>query len=287
MPLPGRFCRLCLRLLRLTFAALPWPPAVPPLPGARVIEVARISANVGDYAAGATFVSAPGEVHAVARAWIAAATAGGYKVLAERSLDHVHVASLIDASGKRAHLLLQAEGTDRAAGVFDFSRHPQIPLTGKCVEPPLRARKFSLDRGAITHDGGYQRGLYEVDVHSQIGHDFDGDGELDALVPATDRAACPEDVRWTVYLARGACMHAVGSVGPGELANWDPPPAAPGPRPLTFQNDRNALGDGGVVQTTVTTSYTFDAKKSRYVQTNRDERKGVCHHCPWGSCKPL
>lgn len=267
--------------------SLPWPPGVPQLAGARVIETARISANVGESPAGATFVTAKGEVHAVANAWIAAAKAQGLKVLAERALDGVHVASMIDTAGKRSHLLVQTEDTGRSAGVFDVGKHPQVPLRGRCKEAPLRERKFEVDRGAITHDGGYQRGIYPQNVESQIGHDFDGDGELDAIVPTTHRARCPEDVRWTVYLARGACMHEVGTVGPGELITWDLETDKPGPRPIVMRQETNALGDGGVVQTRVNTRYVFDAKKSKYVQSSRTEEKGVCHHCPWGGCKAL
>lgn len=39
---------------------------------------------------------------------------------------------------------------------------------------------------------------------------------------------------WTVYLARGGCMHAVGTVGPGELEMGDLQTAEPGPRPLVL-----------------------------------------------------
>lgn len=265
----------------------PWPAGVPPLAGAQVIEIARISANVGDSLAGATFVTAPGEVHAVALAWIASAKAQGFRVMAERSLARVHVASLIDASGKRAHLLVQTEDEGRAAGLFNREKHPQAPLAGRCAEAPLRERRFSVDRGHITHDGGYERGIFDVHVESELGHDFDGDGELDAIVPTADRATCPEDVKWTVYLARGGCMHAVGTVGPGELITWDLQTDRPGPRPIVMEHERTELGDGGVIRTAVKTTYTFDAKKSRYVQSKREESRGVCHHCAWGECKPL
>ena len=42
--------------------------------------------------------------------------------------------------------------------------------------------------------------------------DFDGDGTLDAVVPETERAYCAEDVRRTIYLARGSCGHRAGTI---------------------------------------------------------------------------
>lgn len=266
--------------------ALPWPPDVPPLANARVIEVARISANVGDSPTAATYVVAPGDVHAVTAAWIASAQQHGFRVLAERSNDRVHVASLIDGAGRRANLLMQVDEQGTVAGMFGRGTHAQLPLKGKCGEAPLRTRRFKVDRGAITQNGGYRRELLDVRVESQLGHDLDGDGELDALVPTGDPARCPVDVTWTVYLARGGCMHAVGTVGPGELATWDLETDAPGPRPLTLEARRNALGDGGVVSTQTRSTYTFDRKKSRYVRTKREEQRGVCHHCPTEECAP-
>lgn len=266
-------------------AGLPWPDGVPRLAGATVIETARISANVGGSPAGATYVTAAGEAHVVALAWIAAARAAGFRVLAERAVERVHVASLIDAGGRRAHLLVQADGEGRAAGMFNYGGNPQVRLRGRCVEVALRERRFAVDRGAIGHDGEYRRGTYEQVAASQIGHDFDGDGELDAIVPTTRPAACPEDVTWTVYLARGACMHAVGTVGPGELVTWDLVTDRPGPRPIVMDHEKTELGDGGVISTKVRTTYTFDAASSRYVRRGREDSRGVCHHCPWGTCK--
>lgn len=267
-------------------SALPWPPDVPPLAGARVIEVARISANVGDSPTTATYVVASGDVHAMTLAWIASAQQRGFRVLAERSIDGVHVASLIDAAGRRANLLMQVDEQGTVAGMFGRGAHAQVRLKGKCGEAPLRTRRFQVDRGAITHGGGYRREVFEVGVEPQLGHDLDGDGELDALVPTGDRARCPGDVTWTVYLARGGCMHAVGTVGPGELETWDLQTDRPGPRPLTLEARHNALGDGGVVSTKTRSEYAFDRDRSRYVRTKREEQRGVCHHCPTEACTP-
>lgn len=91
---------------------------------------------------------------------------------------------------------------------------------------------------------------------------------------------------WTVYLARGGCMHAVGTVGPGELEMGDLQTAEPGPRPLVLASQRNALGDGGVIGTKVRSTYVFDRRRSRYVRTEREEQRGVCHHCATESCTP-
>lgn len=46
--------------------------------------------------------------------------------------------------------------------------------------------------------------------------DLDGDGTLDVLVPLPGARsppdACPEDVRWAIYVVRGACGHLVGEI---------------------------------------------------------------------------
>lgn len=265
-------------------ASLPWPVNVPVLPGVRVIEVARISAGIGDSPDGATFVVGRGELHAFANAWIAAAQARGFRVLAARFDDHVHTASFSDGSGRRGNLLLQKSHDGEVAGVFDFGEQKPVKLAGPCVQVPLRERVFAVDRGGITHDGGYRRELVEMRMASRLGYDFDRDGELDVLVPTKDPANCPDDLMWTVYLARGECAHAVGVVGPGDL--WTGSEGAgTGPRVLEFESGNTVLGDGGVVKTTIRTTYEF--RGGRYVRVKRTPSTGVCHHCPWGSCKEL
>lgn len=265
-------------------AALPWPADVPVLPGVRVIEVARISAGIGDSPDGATFVAGRGELQAFAEAWIAAAQARGFRVLAVRFDDHVRTASLSDGSGRRANLLLQRSDDGEVAGVFDFGAQKQVLLAGPCVEVPLRERVFEVDRGGITHDGGFRREVVEIRMAARLGYDFDRDGELDVLVPTKDPARCPDDLMWTVYLARGGCAHAVGVVGPGDLSMGGVE-AGTGPRALEFQAESTVLGDGGVVKTTVATRYEF--RGGRYVRVKRTPSEGVCHHCPWGECKEV
>ncbi len=264
--------------------SLPWPANVPVLPGVRVIEVARISAGIGDSPDGATFVAGRGELHAFAEAWIAAAQGRGFRVLAVRFDDHVHTASFSDGSGRRANLLLQKSDDDEVAGVFDFGEHKQVKLAGPCVAVPLRERVFEVDRSGITHGGGFRREVVEMRMAARLGYDFDRDGELDVLVPTKDPARCPDDLMWTVYLARGECAHAVGVVGPGDL--WmGGEGAGTGPRVLEFESESTVLGDGGVVKTTVRTLYEF--RGGRYVRVKRTPSKGVCYHCPWGECKEV
>jgi hypothetical protein len=260
---------------------LPWPADVPPLAGMKIIKDARISANVGDSADVGTFVAGRGELHATAAAWIASAQGRGFRVLAERFDERVHVASLIEGGGRRAYLLLEHDG-EELAGVFNYGRDGQVALTGRCVEVPQRERIFEVDRGAITHGGGFRREVVEMHMPTRLGYDFDNDGELDALVPTREAAKCPGDVRWTVYLARGDCAHAVGDVGPGDLVMWTEG-AGKGPRALEFEAETTVLGDGGVVRTTVTSRFEF--KGSRYVRTRRTPQTGICHHCAWEACK--
>jgi hypothetical protein len=263
--------------------ALPWPADCPRLPGARVDEIAGISANVGDSPAGATYISVKGDLQTTFAAWRESATSHGYRVLAEHANDHVRVASLIDRGGARAHILMQDGGDGGLNGMFGRGRNPPVRLRGRCVDPPIRTRSFDVERSAIVHGGEFRRERGIQSHESQLGHDFDDDGELDLLVPTRARAACPRDLMWTVYLSRDGCAHAVGEVGPGELESMSEGPTS-GPRPLVFRSQAVALGDGGTVQTTITTTYNFDGK--RYVRRDRKQERGTCHHCPVEQCHP-
>jgi hypothetical protein len=266
--------------------AAPWPEDCPPLVGARVLEIARISANVGDSAKGAVFIVVRGELEATYQAWRDSAKARGFRVVSEHASEGARAASLIDPAGGRAHILLQRSDGDELAGMYGRGRRQPVALRGPCIAVTPRTREFDVERGAIGYDGTYVRERGPVFRATRFGHDFDADGELDLLVPTTGRAACPGDLTWTVYLARGGCFHAVGEVGPGDLSheNEDDGVTATGPRPLLFHRQSNALGDGGVIATEVRSTYTFDG--ARYVRSAREVTRGVCHHCAVEVCRP-
>lgn len=264
--------------------AASWPEDCPPLAGARVVEIARISANVGDSPKGAAFIVVRGELEATYQAWRDSAKARGFRVVSEHASEGARAASLIDPAGGRAHILLQRSDGDELAGMYGRGRRQPVALRGPCVAVTPRTREFDVERGAIGYDGTYLRERRPVFRATRFGHDLDADGELDLLVPTTDRAACPGDLTWTVYLARGGCFHAVGEVGPGDLSSENDGAAATGPRPLLLYRQSNALGDGGVVSTEVRSTYTFDG--ARYVRSAREETRGVCHHCAVEVCRP-
>lgn len=262
---------------------LAWPTEVPPLAGAQLLEHARISARVGDSPRGATFIAVRGELQQIFAAWLDAAAARGFRVLAERGTTHVRAASLIDGDGRRASLLLQRDGDDELAGVFNFGHHPQTTLRGPCVPIPTHFREFVVERQGIDQDGQGRAERVRARVEARLGQDLDGDGELDVLVPTDARATCPQDITWTVYLARGACGHAVGVVGPGEIELYDDP-LPPGPRPLVFRAQTQALTDEGLMTTTIVSTYSF--RGGRYVRTDRARERWGCHHCPLETCTP-
>ena len=260
----------------------PWPEDCPPLAGASLLEIARISADVGDSPRGSVYIVARGELQATYAAWRDAARARGFRVLAEHASEQVRAASLIDPAGARAHIPLQRSDGDELAGMFGRGRREPTPLRGPCVAVSPRSRAFDVERGAIGYDGSYHRERRLVVYEARFGHDFDADGELDLLVPTAEPAACPRDLTWTVYLGRGGCFHAVGEVGPGDLEHDGV--VATGPRPLRFWSQASELGDGGVISTTVHSTYTFDG--AGYVRSARDQERGVCHHCSVEICRP-
>ena len=264
--------------------AAPWPEDCPPLAGGRVLEVARISANVGDSPPGAVYVEAHGELQATYAAWRDAAKARGFRVLAEHTSEYVRAASLIDAKGGRAYILMQRGGEEgELAGMFNRGRSEPTRLRGPCVAVSTRTREFDVERSAIVHNNEFRRERVIEHHETRFGHDFDADGELDLLVPTSAPATCPADLTWTVYLARGGCFHQVGKVGPGDLS-YDDGGAAAGPRPLLFEAQSTELGAGGSVSTTIRTTYTF--KGARYVRSARDVDRGVCAHCAVEVCRP-
>ncbi len=264
-------------------SAAPWPEDCPPLAGGRVLEVAKISANVGDSPPGAVYVEAHGELQATYAAWRDAAKARGFRVLAEHASERVRAASLIDATGGRAYILMQRGEDDEVAGMFNRGRREPLRLRGPCVAVSTLTRTFDVERSGIGHHNEFRRERVVEHHETRFGHDFDADGELDLLVPTAEPAVCPADLTWTVYLARGGCFHRVGKVGPGDLS-YDDGVAATGPRPLLFEAQSTELGDGGSVSTTIRTTYTFNG--TGYVRSARNQDSGVCAHCPVKVCRP-
>ncbi len=268
-------------------AAVPadlWPEQCPRLEGATIVEVSGISANIGDSPAGATYIAARGELAASFVRWCDAAKARGFRVIAEHTGARARAASLVDGAGGRAYLLLQTQGPDELAGMFRHGVGAPVRLRGPCKVVVPRTRVFDVDRSAIVQGGAFRRERVLEQVETHFGHDFDGDGELDLLVPTASAAQCPGDLMWTVYLSRGGCAHAVGEVGPGELEFFSNSEGVTGPRPLVFTKRSTALGDGGSVTTSVRTTYVF--KGAGYVRGAREEQKGLCHHCPVEVCRP-
>ncbi|HEX5503429.1 MAG TPA: hypothetical protein VFW96_12460 [Thermomicrobiales bacterium] len=125
------------------------------------------------------------------------------------------------------------------------------PLPGPCVPVPrVRNEVHSRDGAA----------RWVVETHTVPDLDLDGHGSPVVLVPAADPDLYPDTLRWTLYIMRGECGHAVGTIDglddpaleAGEshgLRNLSTlRPSGPGPRgalvltPYTFDGRRYRAG---------------------------------------------
>jgi len=97
--------------------------------------------------------------------------------------------------------------------------------------------------------------------------DLDGDGELDALVPAPPLASSgPRELRWRVIVMRNGCAVELGTIGPGDVTS-----ATAGRIEIVDESPAR------------TTSSRYVIVGDRLVLVWRTSTDG-CDHCPRGSC---
>ena len=139
---------------------------------------------------------------------------------------------------------------------------------------------------AINQQGEIARGETSWDLETARIHDVDGDGLPDWFVPvAKNKHACPEDVSYRVFVARGTCGHDLGVIGPGSF-QFDAATMALGSsgfRPFIVEAHATKMGKHMIAESTQTTRR-FEVKNGKYKQVDIKSSTGVCHHCATWSC---
>lgn len=257
-----------------------------------------------DFAAGV-------DVQQVATRWREAFVASGWSVLDQSDDGYSIVNAFVrDDDDMRAAFALDRPYAPAGTTVSPPARGrlwlgaarpgPHEPAVAPgCTPIPRRGFGWYVHSSGVDQRGEYSsRSVHHV-RHSYPAIDVDGDFVLDWLVPIADaKTACPEDVRWEVWLAAPQaspdglrCGRAVGSVGPGTLAaeTWSAP-LVNGLRTLVVERRDSGLSetkDQGVLPElrSDTRIAKFDGRE--YRQGEAKHTAGICHHCATWTCSPM
>lgn len=167
--------------------------------------------------------------------WVLDFTDLGYTVASEHRGKRSWSTSLVHPAGPRVMLEVYDVRTSLKLSARAVTRPlPPPPLPGPCVPIPEVEFQISTKIGDA---------LFPVWFFTCHDLDLDGDGVLDATVPLASGARCNDDVRWALYVTRGACGHRVGTVGPGTVERVDDEaPTADGLKPVRTWT--HSSGDG-------------------------------------------
>jgi hypothetical protein len=270
-------------------AALMWPADVPAFADVRQVKEERTARGdrLVEFDAG-------GELDAAWTAWLEAAKALGWKVVAEHGGTRVwwRSASLRHTDGgRRAWLVLRNWGDMGLHGNWSEPPAPgereAFEPTGECVAIPHP--RFEIIEHVRISDPTEDRSR---ELPTYLGtiwwFDLDGDGAVDAAVPQAESAYCPDDVRWTLYVARRDCGYLLGTVQ-GTIDGPTLVRANTGPNRLpivTTKMERIGAwpGPGGIdANEVVDTTRTWAFDGVQYIGATTEEQR-VKRTCSPGPC---
>jgi hypothetical protein len=156
---------------------------------------------------------------------------------------------------------------------------------GACVAPPQPVWTATVHAGGVNQDGEYNSRDISWRLTTARLLDVDGDAILDAFVPQHGPRSCPEDGAWDVYVMRGTCGHAMGTIGPGWFGQGAQlvPLDLSGYRPITTESQRSQHGKRHIPEM-VTKTTVHKVKRKAYRVRSTKTRTGVCHHCAVWHC---
>ncbi len=164
--------------------------------------------------------------------------------------------------------------------------------SGECV--PIPHPRFEIVQHVMISDPTeYRSRELEDYLGTTWWWDFDGDGAVDAAVPQTQGAYCPDDVSWALYVSRRDCGYHLGTVqgeidGPALLrANTGPnrlPIVATTAERIGAWPGPGGMGASGV--TTTKRTWAFDGAQYIGATTDEDLVKRTCSPdpCPTITC---
>jgi hypothetical protein len=186
-----------------------------------------------------------------------------------------------DAAGRRAIVRMNASHGE----ILVVPRPTKTKAPGTCAAIPAPMWNATVHAGGVDHEDEYRQSEITWRLTTSRLVDVDGDAILDAFVPDHGARQCPEEGSWDVYVVRGTCGHAVGTVGPG----WSGLDAALVPldrggyRPLTTSSEHTRHGARGIPEMVRTTSV-YRMKRGTYRIASTKRSVGVCHHCAVWHC---
>jgi hypothetical protein len=187
-----------------------------------------------------------------------------------------------DAAGRRAIVKLGENN-----GEIVIVPHPTTSTPpGACVAIPAPVWDATVHAGGVNQEGEYNSRDITWRLTTTRMLDVDGDAILDAFVPNHGARQCPEEGTWDVYVVRGTCGHALGTIGPG----WFGLDAAlvpldrSGYRPLTTESEHAKHGAHSPIPEMTTTTTVHRVKRKKYTLVSAKRRTGVCHHCAVWYC---
>lgn len=195
--------------------------------------------------------------------------AGGFAVTVE------------DTQGRRAIVRVNEHDGE----IVVVPRPTKTKPPGACVALPRPVWNATVHAGGVDQDGTYSQHQIRWRLTTARLLDVDGDAILDAFVPTHGARQCPEEGSWDVYVVRGGCGHALGTIGPGwfGLDAGLVPLDRSGHRPLTTESERTNGGARGIPEM-VTTTKVHRVKRARYQVVSTKRRTGDCHHCAVWHC---
>lgn len=226
------------------------------------------------------YVNKASDIAAARKAFGEGAAKVGLTIIDDAAPDGFAV-TVEDAKGRRAIVTLNENNGE----ILVVARPTGSKAPGVCAAIPSPVWTATVHAGGVNQDGEYHSSDITWRLTTARMLDVDGDAILDAFVPNHGARQCPEEGTWDVYVMRGTCGHAVGTIGPG----WFGLDAAlvpldrSGYRPLTTASERSHHGGRGIPEM-VTTTTVHKMRRGAYRLVSAKRRSGICHHCAVWHC---
>ena len=228
----------------------------------------------------AAYVNRTGDVAAARKTFDDGIAKAGLRVIDDASPGGFAV-TVEDAKGRRAIVKLDANNGE----IVVVARPVVGTPPGTCIAPPQPVWNATVHAGGVDQQGEYHQSQITWRLTTARLLDVDGDAILDAFAPNHGARQCPEEGTWDVYVVRGTCGHAVGTIGPGWLGLDAAlvPLDRSGYRPLTTSSERTQRGARHIPEMVTTTSV-YKMRRGSYRISSTKRRTGVCHHCAVWHC---
>jgi hypothetical protein len=197
-------------------------------------------------------------------------TQSGFKVVHDRAGRRFRVTTLENPTGQRVMVRMDADPYLAFLSTYALLRPAQpLALPGPCVPIPTVSFEVHEKRGGDE---------YTQRTTTEYRFDLDNDGVFDGIVPLAEGVRCHDDVKFALYVTRGACGHHVGTVRGLVYAELSAP--APGKlRNITVGHHSRVSGaDGKPLDRSGESHFSFDG--TTYKEVDQKLTEEPCRACP-------